>query len=99
MHNKNLIKHQLENVKFEANSARRGAVRKPRSFEDNKNCLLSGEISYRSQLMFRSSKHEVGKLEVNKLVLSRDDDKHITVNGINSLARGHHRTIKYNLSI
>ena len=74
-------------------------VRKTISFEDYKNCLLSGETSYRSQLMFRSSEHEVRTLEVNKLALSRDDDKHITVNGINSLARGHHRTIKYNLSI
>ena len=69
------------------------------SFEDYKNCLLSGETSYRSQLMFRYSKHEVRTLVVNKLVLSRDDDKRITVNGINSLARGHHRTIKYNLHI
>ena len=69
------------------------------SFEDYKNCLLSRETSYRSQLMFRSSKHEVRMLEVNKLVLSRDDDKHITANGINSLARGHHKTIKYNLYI
>ena len=34
-------------------------VRATISFEDYKNCLLSGEISYRSQLMFRSSKHEV----------------------------------------
>ena len=40
--------------------------------------------------MFRSSKHEVRTLEVNKLALSRDDDKHITVNRISSLARGHH---------
>ena len=43
--------------------------------------------------MFRSSKHEVIMLEVNKLVLSRDDDKRITVNGISSLARGHYHTI------
>ena len=69
------------------------------SFEDYKNCFLSGETSYRSQLMFRSSKHEVRMLEVNKLALSRDDDKCITVNGISSLARGHHRTIKYDLYI
>ena len=69
------------------------------SFKDYKNCLLSGETSYRTQLMFRSSKHEVRMLEVNKLALSRDDDKHITINGINSLIRGHHRTIKYNLHI
>ena len=74
-------------------------VKKMISFEDYKNCLLSGETSYRSQLMFRSLKHEVRTLEVNKLALSRDDDKHITVNWINSLARGHHHTINYNLHI
>ena len=34
--------------------------------------------------------YEVKTLEVNKLALSRDDDKRITVNGINSLARGHY---------
>ena len=74
-------------------------VRATISFEDYKKCLLRGEASYRSQLMFRSLKHEVRTLEVNKLALSRDDDKRITVNGISSLARGHHRTIKYNLYI
>ena len=74
-------------------------VKKTISFKDYKAYLFSRETSYRSQLMFKSSKHEVRTLEVNKLVLSRDDDKHITVNGINSLARGHHRTIIYNLYI
>ena len=54
-------------------------VKKTISFEDYKNCLFGGESSYRSQLMFRSSKHEVRMLEVNKLALSRDDDKRITV--------------------
>ena len=54
-------------------------VRKTISFEDHKNCLLGGDPSYRSQLMFRSSKHEVRTLEVNKLALSRDDDRRITV--------------------
>ena len=53
-------------------------VKKMISFEDYKTCLFSGETSYRSQLMFRSSKHKVRMLEVNKLVLSRDDDKRIT---------------------
>ena len=67
------------------------------SFEDYKNCLLSGETSYRTQLTFRSLKHEVRTLDVNKLALSRDDGKRITVNGISSLARGRYRTIKYNL--
>ena len=73
-------------------------VKETISFEDYKNCLLSGDSSYRSQLMFRSSKHEVRTLEVNKLALSRDDDKHITVNGISSFAGGHWTTRKkYNL--
>ena len=50
--------------------------------------------------MFRSLKHKVRMLEVNKLALSRDDDKRITVNGISSLARGHQATRKkYNLHI
>ena len=66
-------------------------VKKTISFEDYKNCLFSGEISFRSQLMFRSSKHKVKTLKVNKLALSRDDDKRMTVNGINSLARGHYK--------
>ena len=44
--------------------------------------------------MFRSSKHEVRALEVNKLAPSRDNDKRKTVKGIRSLARGHHTTRK-----
>ena len=46
--------------------------------------------SHRSQLMSRSLRHEVITLEVNKLALNKDDDKKITVNGINSLARGYY---------
>ena len=69
-------------------------VKKAISFEDYKNCLFSGEASYRSQLMFRSLKHEVRMLEVNKLALSRDDDKRITVDGMASLTRGHYTTRK-----
>ena len=49
-------------------------VKKTISFEDYKAWLFRGETSYRSQLMFRSSKHKVKTLEVNKLALSRDDD-------------------------
>ena len=65
-------------------------VHKMISFEDYKACLFGGGSSYRSQLMLRLVRHEVRTLEVNKLALSRDDDKRITVNGINSLARGHY---------
>ena len=61
------------------------------SFDNYKRCLFSGERSYRSQLLFRSRKHEVRTLEVNKLALSREDDKRITMNGVASYARGHYR--------
>ena len=56
------------------------------SFKDYKKCLFEGEVSYRSQIMFRFLKHEVKMLGVNKLALSRKDDKGITVDGISSLA-------------
>ena len=74
-------------------------IKKMISFEDYKNCLFSGETSYRSQLMFRSSKHEVITLEVNKLTLSRDYDKRITINEVSSLARDHYMTCKTIISL
>ena len=67
-------------------------VKKTITFEDYKNCLFSGEISYSSQLMFRSSKHKIQTLEVNKIALCRDDDKRITIDEIRSLARGYYKT-------
>ena len=61
-------------------------VKKTLSFNDYKNCLLanSGDV-YRSQLMFRSTKHEV-----HMIALNRDDDKRISKkDGISTLAHGH----------
>ena len=48
------------------------------TFEDYKTCLFSNSTEYRSQLMFRSAKHEVHTIEVNKVALNRDDDKRIS---------------------
>ena len=40
--------------------------------------------------MFRSTKHEVHTIEVNKIALNQDDDKRIAKkDGISTLARGH----------
>ena len=66
-------------------------VKKMISFDDYKKCLFSGERTHRSQLLFRSCKHEVKTLEKNKLALSREDDERITINGVASYARGHYR--------
>ena len=45
-------------------------VKKTLTFEDYKTCLFSNFTEYRSQLMFRSAKHEVHAIEVNKVTLN-----------------------------
>ena len=65
-------------------------VKKTLTFEDYKTCLFNNSTEYRSQLMFRLSKHEVHTIEVNKVTLNRDDDKRISKrDGISTSARGH----------
>ena len=65
-------------------------VKETISFEDYKRCLLEGRNINRSQMMFRSKKHKIKTLEVNKLALSSEDDKRISIDGIASLAMGHY---------
>ena len=65
-------------------------IKKTLTFEDYKNCLLNPKDFYRSQLMFRSTNHEVRTIEVNKIALNLDDDKRISKrDGISTLARSH----------
>ena len=65
-------------------------VKKTLTFEDYKTCLFNDSTEYRSQLMFRSSKHEVRTIEVNKVALNRDDDKRISKKDrISTFVRGH----------
>ena len=65
-------------------------VKKTLTFDDYKTCLFSNSTEYRSQLMFRSAKHEVHTIEVNKVALNRDDDKRISrKDRTSTFARGH----------
>ena len=65
-------------------------VKKTLTFEDYKTCLFNDSTEYRCQLMFRSSKHEVSTIKVNKIALNRDDNKRISKeDGISTFARGH----------
>ena len=65
-------------------------VKKTLTFEDHKSCLFNSNTIYRSQLMFRSMKHDIFTIEVNKVALNRDDDKQISKkDGISTLAGGH----------
>ena len=45
-------------------------------FENYKNCLFNGEVMLKSQLRFKSDHHKV-YTEVNKMILSSDDDKRL----------------------
>ena len=56
-------------------------VKRTLTFEDYKTCLFSDSTEYRSQLMFRSAKHEVHTIEVNKVALNRDDDSRMMIRG------------------
>ena len=68
-------------------------VKQTISFEDYKRCLFDGDRIHRSQLLFRSSKHRIRTLESNKLALSREDDKRISIDGIASYAMGHYNVL------
>ena len=59
-------------------------VKKTITFEDYKKCLFEGKNAHRSQLLFRSNKHEVNTLEVNKLALNSQDNKRLRINVANS---------------
>ena len=48
-------------------------VKKTLMLEDYKNRLFNSSIEYRSQLMFRSIKHDIFTLKVNKVALDRND--------------------------
>ena len=65
-------------------------VKKTLTFEDYKDCLFNDSTEYRSQLMFRSMRHGIFTIEVNKVALNRDDDKRISKKDrISTFARGH----------
>ena len=53
-------------------------VKKTLTFKDYKTCLFNNSTEYRSQLMFRLTKHEVHTIKVNKVALNRDDDQRIS---------------------
>ena len=65
-------------------------VKKTLTFDYYKAYLFNDSTEYRSQQMFRSAKHEVHTIEVNKVALNRDDDKRISrKDGISTFVRGH----------
>ena len=56
---------------------KKNVVKKGIAFEDYVQCLFSGEEQMRSIKIIRSENHDIYSKEVNKIVLSNDDDKRI----------------------
>ena len=52
-------------------------------FENYKNCLFNGKVILKWQQRFKSDRHKVNTVEVNKIALRSDDDKRLqTFDGI-----------------
>ena len=65
-------------------------IKKMIKFNDYKKCLLNDEVISKSQQRFISNKHDVYIENVNKIVLSNNDDKRIiSSNKITSYPYGH----------
>ena len=60
------------------------------NFKDYKDCLFTGNKQMRSMNVIRSHKHEVFSETINKVALSREDDKRIICEDVvHTLAHGH----------
>ena len=73
-----------------AKGAKKCVINKMLSFSDYKNCLFDNGKFLRSQQRFKSENHTVYTENINKIALSRDDDKRIVAkDGIASYPYGY----------
>ena len=72
-----------------AKETKKCVIKKGLKLNDYKNCLLSNKIVLKSQQRFKSERHDVYTEEVNKIALSRNDDKKLqTFNKITTYPYG-----------
>ena len=60
-----------------AKGTKKCVIKKMIKFNDYKKCLLNDEVIFKSQQRFISKKHDVYTENINKIVLSSNDDKRI----------------------
>ena len=60
-----------------AKGTKKCVLKRKIKFDDYKKCLLDGEVILKSQQRFRSKGHDVYTENINKIVLSSNDDKRI----------------------
>ena len=72
-----------------AKETKKCVIKKGLKFNDYKNCLLNNKTELKSQQRFKSERHNVYTEEVNKIALSRNDDKRLqTFNKITTYPYG-----------
>ena len=73
-----------------AKGTKKCIIKRMIKFDDYKNCLLKDEISLKSQQRFISKKHDIYTEDIDKIVLSYNDDKRIVSSDkITSYPYGH----------
>jgi len=73
-----LYAYKIDNIEVKrCKGVKRSVVKSEITFEDYKNCLDTGKKQLRKMNVIRSHKHHIYTETVNKIALSRDDDKRI----------------------
>ena len=60
-----------------AKGTKNSVIKKMIKFDDYKKCLLNDKVILKSQQRFISNKHDVHTENINKIALSKDDDKRV----------------------
>ena len=58
---------------------KKNVIKKKLDFDDYVKCLFTGKKELRSMKIIRSEKHDIYSKEVNKIALSREDDKRVVL--------------------
>lgn len=71
---------------------KKSVVKNEISFDDYKKCLNDKIKQYRTMNMLRIYKHELHTVDMNRIVLSADDDKRFILDdATNTLLHGHYK--------
>ena len=83
------MKKKKKIINKNAKGTKRCVIKQNLMFENYKDCLLNNKTIYRSQEGFKSYYHNMYTEEVNKIVLSSNDDKRLqTFDGIERYSYG-----------
>lgn len=85
-------------AKKTAKGVAKPVVRKHITHEDYRRAVFDRELKVSTMQQFRSFKHDIFMMEVNKIGLNPYDDKRfILEDGISTMAHGHHRIKEVNI--